>query len=428
MSDQPINTESNPQVSSSGSPRTLELPDSSVVVDEEFAAIWRTAEVIGALSTDDYRWSFTSILLALLYSEQDISEWFLSYAQTANIHLAEISAKRAFVPSNLQHLREEFEKGGSFLKKSAFTSSTLSLFRGAVDLCELSVVTTPSVMGARHLLGAIIYRLPSGHLDDLQKWGFVPADWSEKFVQYVALRNPQESFWTSVHQQVYGSQSPVSSSDAAPSVKEETSRPVTPDGQADLSESEAAGPVSKQVIQPTFMPLRADFTGDNIPVDPSKNDHLDFKRDVRAFASVIASEDLTPPMSIGIFGDWGSGKSFFMRQLEQKIKSLAGTDPAYCPHIVTVWFNAWHYVDQDLWATLVTEIFDKLYAHIRADTEGDPDARLKTIEQELSKEQGLHTEVTADLLKAQMERKTAESELKNLRRIRKEREPDLVSN
>jgi hypothetical protein len=67
MSDQPINTESNPQVSSSGSPRTLELPDSSVVVDEEFAAIWRTAEVIGALSTDDYCWSFTSILLALLY-------------------------------------------------------------------------------------------------------------------------------------------------------------------------------------------------------------------------------------------------------------------------------------------------------------------------------------------------------------------------
>jgi hypothetical protein len=54
MSDQPINTESNPQVSSSGSPRTLELPDSSVVVDEEFAeGIWRTAEVIGALSTDD---------------------------------------------------------------------------------------------------------------------------------------------------------------------------------------------------------------------------------------------------------------------------------------------------------------------------------------------------------------------------------------
>jgi hypothetical protein len=163
MSDQPINTESNPQVSSSGSHRTLELPDSSVVVDEEFAAIWRTAEVIGALSTDDYRWSFTSILLALLYSEQDISEWFLSYAQTANIHLAEISAKRAFVPSNLPHIWEEFAKGGSFLQKSAFTSSTLSLFRGAVDLCELSVVTTPSVMGARHLLGAIIYRLPSGH-------------------------------------------------------------------------------------------------------------------------------------------------------------------------------------------------------------------------------------------------------------------------
>jgi KAP family P-loop domain len=425
MPDQPINTESNPQVSSSGSPRTLELPDSSVAVDEEFAAIWRTAEVIGALSTDDYRWSFTSILLALLYSEQDISQWFLSYAQAANIHLAEISNKRAFVPGNLPHMREEFAKGGSFLKKSAFTSSTLNLFRGAVDLLKSSAVTIPSPMGARHLMGAFVYRLPSGHLDDLQKWGFVPGDWSEKFVQYMALRNPQELFWTSLHQQLYGGRAPVSSSDAAPPVKEETSRAVTPDGQADLSESEAAGAVSQRFIPPIFVPLRADFTGDNIPLDPSKNDHLDFKRDVRAFASVIASEDLTPPMSIGIFGDWGSGKSFFMRQLEQKIKFLAGTDPAYCSHVVTVWFNAWHYVDQNLWATLVTEIFDKLFAYIRADRQEDAEARLKTIEEELSKEQGLHTEAKADLVKAETDRETAEIELKKLRQIRKEKENTL---
>ena len=104
--------------------------------------------------------------------------------------------------------------------------------------------------GARHLLGAIIYRLPSGHLDDLQKWGFIPADWSMKFVQYVALRNPQKSFCTSVHLQVYGSQSPVSSSDAAASVKEETSRPVTPDGQADFSEPSISSEILRKLQQP----------------------------------------------------------------------------------------------------------------------------------------------------------------------------------
>ena len=126
--------ESKAKADPSASPRSLELPAPNVVVDDEFAAIWSTAEVIGALSTDDYRWSFTSILLALLYSEQDISRWFLSYAQSANIRLSEIGSKRGFHPEQLPQMQEEFARGGSFLRKTAFTSSTISLFQGAVDL------------------------------------------------------------------------------------------------------------------------------------------------------------------------------------------------------------------------------------------------------------------------------------------------------
>lgn len=565
----------------STSPRTLELPDQSITVDEEFAEIWRTAEVIGALSADDYRWSFTSVLLALLYSGGEISQWFLGYAQAAQVHLVEIGSARGFSASDLPRMRAEFARGGNFLRKTPFTSSMLNLFAGATELYR-SMPGGP--MGARHLLGAYIYRLPSGHLDQIHGWGFVPKDWSEKFLQYAGSRYPQETFWATSHQQQFGGyiqETPP----PGPSGPRTTFRVTAPDGAAEfpisvsmrnllnfadssktgarltsevllfaalemdatdpgdpalgllsnsvkasasglhqyreiesnyihsegtsaklapepvpcttnvksiLSEAQRiacdVGPATESVPVPielrhlvaalltvrtvatsimprigldvgtlrsqflgilgqysgisddlnrwsrilagghsdaSFVPLRADFTADNIPRDPAANDQLEFKRDVRAFASVIASRELSPPMSIGVFGDWGSGKSFFMRQLEQKIKTLAGTDSAYCSNVVTVWFNAWHYVDQNLWATLVTEIFDKLFAYIRKDGQEDAETRLKTIVAELSKEQGLHREAKAELDKAVADRETAEGELKNLRQERTKKENEL---
>ena len=441
MSEEPakreFEVESTANADPSGSPRSLELPDPNIVVDNEFAAIWGTAEVIGALSADDYRWSFTSILLALLYSQQDISLWFLSYAQSANIRLSEICSKRGFHPEQLPQMKEEFARGGSFLKKTAFTSSTINLFRGAVDLHTSAKNQTLSPLGARHLMGAYIYRLPSGHLDQLQQWGFVPAHWSASFVRYVQARRPEELLWEDLHQKLFGNP-PLSQAKDAAQAKASKSQVTAEEGEdesvvssgangslpaADVHKSSVEAP--PDVVEAGFVPLRADFSADNIPPDPWANDRLEFWRDVRAFASVIASVDLTPPMSIGIFGDWGSGKSFFMRQLAQKIMALAGKDKAYCSHIVTVWFNAWHYVDQNLWATLVTEIFDKLYAHIREDKEEDAAARLRVIEEELSKQQGLHTEAKADLAKADADHVAAEGELKKIRQRRKEKENSL---
>ena len=48
-------------------------------------------------------------------------------------------------------------------------------------------------------------------------------------------------------------------------------------------------------------------------------DQLSFEPYVRAFADLIASPHTKPPLTIGIFGSWGSGKSFLLEHIEREI-------------------------------------------------------------------------------------------------------------
>ena len=126
-------------------------------------------------------------------------------------------------------------------------------------------------------------------------------------------------------------------------------------------------------------------------------DALDIKADYKALASLMASRTLQPPLSIGLFGHWGMGKSFFMNKLRDEIEELAAStrlpDPenaekkiedtasAYYPNIVQIEFNSWHYVDSDLWASLVVHIFNNL----RMDKNDDDEILLKRRENILLK-------------------------------------------
>ncbi|WP_181790583.1 P-loop NTPase fold protein [Myxococcus llanfairpwllgwyngyllgogerychwyrndrobwllllantysiliogogogochensis] len=98
-------------------------------------------------------------------------------------------------------------------------------------------------------------------------------------------------------------------------------------------------------------------------------DLLDIDRDVDALSALIASRTMAPPLSIGVFGDWGSGKSFFMHHLRKRVEELAGRavksqrpqrEVAFYKNIIQIEFNAWHYAEGNLWASLVEHIFRNL--------------------------------------------------------------------
>ena len=103
-----------------------------------------------------------------------------------------------------------------------------------------------------------------------------------------------------------------------------------------------------------------DTVGDaeRIPLD---EDRLGVGTYVSMLATVIARRDTPLPLSVGLFGEWGSGKSYFMGLLRDRIHMLSRReDDAYWREIVPITFNAWHYADTNLWASLGNEIFEQL--------------------------------------------------------------------
>jgi hypothetical protein len=98
-------------------------------------------------------------------------------------------------------------------------------------------------------------------------------------------------------------------------------------------------------------------------------DLLDIEEDIKAFARLMAYKDFRPPLAIALFGQWGTGKSFFMHKLIKRVKSYAEDRESddYCSGIAQIHFNAWSYLDANLWASMVSRIFESLNGYINKD-------------------------------------------------------------
>jgi hypothetical protein len=136
-------------------------------------------------------------------------------------------------------------------------------------------------------------------------------------------------------------------------------------------------------------------------------DQLNFQDYVVAFADLIRSPDTKPPLTIGIFGSWGMGKSFLLKHIERRIRWRQGEplddddsktmkrqwrqarrrrredlkrrrraaraakaaghprekDPDCYVHVVS--FNAWEYsATEVIWPGLVRKIMDRLEVEV----------------------------------------------------------------
>ena len=76
--------------------------------------------------------------------------------------------------------------------------------------------------------------------------------------------------------------------------------------------------------------------------DVSPNPILGLDSYVKTIIKIIKQS--SPKFSIGIYGEWGTGKTTLMRNIEAELKDEGG--------VLTVWFNAWRYEREDQFALI----------------------------------------------------------------------------
>lgn len=204
---------------------------------------------------------------------------------------------------------------------------------------------------------------------------------------------------------------------------------LTQDSEAPAQESKVveAPDATTVAYRSTYAAFEGDLVGfDDRSLREPLRDSLGADVYAGHLAQLISAKSTPLPLSLGLFGDWGAGKSFFMRLLHQKIEMVAGQqDEVFCRRVVQIHFNAWHYLDTNLWANLVSEIFDQLFAYL-AQKPGTKE-RVADLKKKLADESALAAEAKKELAVATNARTEAEGEWLRAAQRRKQNEASFAT-
>ncbi|WP_031525603.1 P-loop NTPase fold protein [Streptomyces sp. NRRL F-5123] len=140
--------------------------------------------------------------------------------------------------------------------------------------------------------------------------------------------------------------------------------------------------------QPRIPAYRSDALG--VPDALARSD------DARALAELVTARSARPPLAVGLFGDWGEGKSHFLGLLQQQVDLVARAgNPLAHRDVRQVRFNAWHYAETGLWASLVAELFAQLTAPPGEDDPGEAQRSMSRLTAELVTARGLRPRLDA---------------------------------
>jgi formylglycine-generating enzyme required for sulfatase activity len=113
---------------------------------------------------------------------------------------------------------------------------------------------------------------------------------------------------------------------------------------------------------PVYPPLLDDL--------PSAVDKLGFEPYARALSDILLDPNTHTPLTLGLFGSWGSGKTSLMQQLRRAVEQDGGPGQA---RYRAVWFNAWKYNQEDaLWRALLLVLLDDLERLLRDNPPAKP--------------------------------------------------------
>ncbi|MFI0719782.1 P-loop NTPase fold protein [Streptomyces sp. NPDC021224] len=125
-------------------------------------------------------------------------------------------------------------------------------------------------------------------------------------------------------------------------------------------------------------------------------DELARSDEARALAELVTARSARPPLAVGLFGDWGEGKSHFLGLVQEQVDTVARAGNPLAHHAVRqVRFNAWHYAETGLWASLVAELFAQLASPPGTGDPGGAQRSMSRLTAELVSARGLRTRLDA---------------------------------
>ena len=327
--------------------------------------------------------------------EDETGAWFTRYARETG-ERAEAIADLVQTSEAMRSRVEEQATAGTLPEAREFYSSSVRDILGSALRLATRDGAEPRPLGTRHLLAALAFRLSDYHRRQLIGWGVDIAVWQRSTLDFLQRAFPSEdSTWVSL------------------ALEQAEAPPTEPPPAGTIFKSFAAeAPVPPVSAGPDVLIAR--FTAD----DPtSATDLMDVRQEARAFARLAAGRAIRPPLSIGVFGEWGSGKTFFMKLMHEHVARIsrdADSDGPFHGNIVQIRFNAWHYVESNLWASLVDYIFTELDRWLKERPE-NPNETVDLLFDHLSTSRTLRLEAMDELVLRRRQRQEAEENLKTVR-------------
>ena len=257
-------------------------------------------------------------------------------AAIAPVWNAVLGVKAQYKTERAKYLPATVTNGVAF-EEIAISPRVLNVLGTARDLAKVTDKDERDglLVGVLHLAGALISRRVDGD-EELAAIGLVPDQVRGELIQHVQAQHGAVDAWREV-----------------------------------LGEEEiwqAGRPLELNSDEPEAV-IRLD--------DKWKYDPLAIRPDVESFAALLATRSLEPPLSIGLFGPWGSGKTTFLKRLRRAVERLttgardaqtAGRPTDYVGNVVHVEFNAWHFAESALTSSLIDTILRALNDYIKDET------------------------------------------------------------
>jgi len=122
------------------------------------------------------------------------------------------------------------------------------------------------------------------------------------------------------------------------------------------------------------MPNYPKIYSDN-PLSDAKE--FDFEAYAKTLTDIILHKENETPITIGIHGEWGSGKTTLMKTIKKKLENSSedkNTRKCKC-----MWFNAWKYADEE---SILTALINRILEQIVTDEKGfDPVEKIKELKE-----------------------------------------------